>query len=152
MLMIDVVKLPEFIMDKFQSRILSVSRHRLECLHIFQLDELFRSANCENCITPFDLYDGRVEVVCKKCLKYVDLFMESGGRKFLKLMLHIKAHFEGHIKNFIYEYSEDLPADVQKFFDFLENFEETFTDDHLESLADIDTDIVFDWILENVHS
>ena len=104
---------------------------------------------CAKCITAFELYDGRKEYVCEKCLKYVNLFLSVVGKAYLlEIFLRIKNNTRCEtIKDFIYEYSEDLTPDAEKFFDFLEEFQK---DGKTEKLGDINFDNLQKWIVDHV--
>ena len=112
-------------------------------------NSILQQSYCTNCIIAFPLYDGREEYVCQKCKKYVDVFISS--KDFLVIMLHIKnnslASEKLTLKQFLYEYDENLPDKVQIFFDFLRNFHEK---DRVEQLKDIDLKFVREWTIKNI--
>ena len=101
---------------------------------------------CKDHITGFELYDGRKEYVCDKCMKYVDLLRTEIGREYiLEMMVHIKYVCNDSLKDFIECYDdEELSKDVRKFFQFLRDLHNP---DVLADLTEIDMKAVHAWIM-----
>lgn len=101
---------------------------------------------CKDHITGFELYDGRKEFVCDKCMRYVNLFRKCADIR--EIIWHVKIRCGGSMKDFIecYDKDKNLPRDVEKFFMFL-NFWEYHEDKAMRDLENIDLQIVRNWVL-----
>lgn len=114
--------------------------------HEFYGNSILCRSYCSKCINIFDLYDGRTEAVCEKCVKYVRVFIVH--RKFLKALTIIHERFDGKIREFCecYHNEDDVPDSVNRFIDILVNFDKK--DLHEISINTLDMDNIIEWLYE----